>query len=475
MCRLFAILLFAVAAHAQTVDGTLTDSVTHAPIRDVIVTLLGQGRYNATADDAGVFHFPEVHPGKYYLNIVKAGYVLPPARSRFDVDADTRLSIEMDPLGRVDGRVRYPNGRPAPLATVALTGEGHNYRGDADLGGNFLIEDVAPGSYILRATGAAWEPKAEGEIWAPTYFPSTIDRDEAEPIPVSTALTVTREVRLRSVPARRVRGVVRDETGELAAGVSVRMENQTLVTAADGEFEFVTHDGEWRLTATRKDTDVERRGVGTVFVSHHDVQNVDIRLALPFSVPLLIEGDKDDPAPGRPPMPQMVLLSPVDGVPQFAQAKPDGIRNVYPGRYTIGVTGGISRLLYVESVKLGDTEVYGRPFDLWDGSQPIRITLRKGGASIRGTVKKPDGATVVVVDADESLTINRIRMYPLAGPSFDVGPFRPCDYYVFAVDRPNPLGLTEVVMRALVPRAEKVHLESNGVSTLALKALPWPE
>ena len=143
MCRLFAILLFAVAAHAQTVDGTLTDSITRAPIPDVIVTLLGQGRYNATADDAGVFHFPEVHPGKYYLNIVKAGYVLPPARSRFDVDADTRLSIEMDPLGRVDGRVRYPNGRPAPLATVALTGEGHNYRGDADLGGNFLIEDVA--------------------------------------------------------------------------------------------------------------------------------------------------------------------------------------------------------------------------------------------------------------------------------------------------------------------------------------------
>ena len=69
-------------------------------------------------------------------------------------------------------------------------------------------------------------------------------------------------------------------------------------------------------------------------------------------------------------MPQTVLLSPVDGVPQFAQANPDGIPNVYPGLYIIQVMRGFPRS-YVESIKLGDTEVYDRPFDLWDGSQPI--------------------------------------------------------------------------------------------------------
>ena len=475
MWRLSPIFLVAVSAHAQTVDGTLTDSITHAPIPDVIVTLLGPVRYSATTDDAGVFHFPEVHPGKYFLNIVKAGYDLPATRSRsFRVDSDTRLSIEMDPLGRVDGRVRYPNGRPAPRATVALTGEGHNYRGDADLGGNFLIEDVAPGSYVLRATGATWEPKAEGEIWAPTYFPSTIDRAAAEPIPVSTGLTVTREVRLRSVPARRVRGVVRDERGELAAGVSVRLEDQTVVTAADGKFEFVTHDGEWRLTATRRDADVERLGLVTAVVSRHDLENVEIRLALPFSVRLLIEGDNDAPAPGQHAMPPMVLLSRVDDMPLLVHTMGNSIPNIYPGRYTIQVAGDVSRSSYVESIKLGDMEVYGRRFDLWEGSQPIRITLQNGGASIRGTVDKADAATVVVVDADESVTTNRTRMYPLAGPQFDIGALRPGDYYVFAVDRPTPLGLTDVIMRVLLPQAEKVHLDKNGVSTLTLKPLPWP-
>lgn len=184
MWRLCAILLVAVTAHSQTVDGTLTDSITHVPIPDVIVTLLGPARYNATTDEAGVFHFPEVRQGKYFLNIVKSGYVLPASQSgSFRVDKDTRLSVEMDPLGRVEGRIRYPDGRPAPRAAVALTGEGHNYTGDADPGGHFLLEDVVPGSYILRATGAAWDPKAEGEIWAPTYFPSTIDRDSARTDP----------------------------------------------------------------------------------------------------------------------------------------------------------------------------------------------------------------------------------------------------------------------------------------------------
>jgi hypothetical protein len=32
--------------HAQSVDGTLTDSVSHVPIPGVIVTLLGPARHN---------------------------------------------------------------------------------------------------------------------------------------------------------------------------------------------------------------------------------------------------------------------------------------------------------------------------------------------------------------------------------------------------------------------------------------------
>jgi hypothetical protein len=112
MRRLSSIFLAALAVHAQAVDGTLIASITKTPIPDVVVTLLGQTRYDALTDEFGVYHFPKVVPDEYFLNIVKAGYVLPTSRSGpFHVDTDTRLSVEMDPLGRVEGRVRYPDGR----------------------------------------------------------------------------------------------------------------------------------------------------------------------------------------------------------------------------------------------------------------------------------------------------------------------------------------------------------------------------
>jgi hypothetical protein len=53
MCRLATLLLTAYAALAQTVHGLLVDSVTRAPLPDVIVTLIGTARYNGTTDEGG--------------------------------------------------------------------------------------------------------------------------------------------------------------------------------------------------------------------------------------------------------------------------------------------------------------------------------------------------------------------------------------------------------------------------------------
>src|SRR5262245_50120302 len=112
---LAGLLLAAITAHAQLVEGTLTDSVSHVPMPGVIVTLLGPDRYDVMTDDAGTFHVGPVLRGKYALNIVKGGYILPPAaQASFQVDSDKRLSVELDPLCLVEGRVRYPDGRPAP-------------------------------------------------------------------------------------------------------------------------------------------------------------------------------------------------------------------------------------------------------------------------------------------------------------------------------------------------------------------------
>jgi hypothetical protein len=203
------------------------------------------------------------------------------------------------------------------------------------------------------------------------------------------------------------------------------------------------------------------------------VENVDIRLTLPFSAPLIIEGDKDTPAPGRSPMARMLMVALVGSMPQFVQAKAGAIPNVYPGRYTIQVMN-VSPKSYVESIKLGEMEVSDRPFDLWDGSQPIRITMRQGAASIHGNVENAWSGTVVVVDAGETVSAKHSNAYSFSNSRFDVGALRPGDYYVLAVNRPAPLGLTESILKTLLQRAEKVHLDKGGVTVVSLKTIPWP-
>jgi hypothetical protein len=484
MARIAFLLLLAGGLSAQTVDGTLTDSMSHAPIPDVIVTLLGPARYNGTTDEAGVFHIGLVKPGKYTLNIVKAGYVLPPARrDPFQVDSDTRLSVEMDPLGTIRGKVRYPDGRPAPRAELSATMRPSNrtFTATADIGGSFLVEDLQPGSYVLRAIAAPGDPKAEGEIWAPTWFPSTTDPNAAEPIAVQTGVTAAHDIRLRSVPARRLRGVVRDETGRPAPGVTVSVtsgDEQTVVTGEDGAFDLLVRDGEWRLSAIRKDGEVERKAAMTVTVSRHDVENADLRLAVPFSIPVILDGDP--PPKGMPGM-VLVYLMPVEGpfLPRptmLDQQKSTTMPNVYPGRYLIHAAGRMAGA-YVESIKLGDVETFGRPVAIWDGSLPIRIAFRRGGPVLRGTIEKGAGAAVLVINQDETLVSDNVANVVVTPDGrFEITDLRPGDYYVLAFDHSEPLVMANPAFwRPLLTGAERVQLKKGEASAVTLKLTPWPK
>ena len=340
MYRLAALLLTAYAALAQTVDGVLVDSVTRAPLPAVIVTLSGPARYNATTDEVGAFHIGPVQPGKYVLSIVKANYRLSPSTRSLQIDTDRRLTVEMDPLARIVGRLLYAGGRPAARAQLLLTRQegGQAHGATTDAAGHFEIEDLLPGSYILSGTAAADVHAPAGEIWVTTWFPETLDRVAAEPIPVGVGGVATREFRLRSGPVRHIRGVVRDEEGQRCEGVAVGIlgSEQTVETAADGFFDLTSHGGTWPISASRTNGGVEYRGWATVFVSHYDVEDVDIRLSRPFSVPVITEVEGSPDADPALPFPAITLVSadkPGAGMPSGMGKQP--IEKVYPGRYSV--------------------------------------------------------------------------------------------------------------------------------------------
>ena len=482
MFRLAAFLLTASAAFAQTIDGVLVDSVTRAPLRDVIVTLLGPTRYNDTTDEIGAFHIGPVQPGKYVLNIVKAGYRLPSASSgTMQIDSDLRLTVALEPLAGLDGRLSYADGSPAAHAQLLLTRQplGQPHSATTDASGHFEFQDLDLGSYILCGVAAPGVRASEGDLWAPTWFANTLDRTAAEPITVVRGAVVTREFRLRSVPLRHIRGRVRDETGQLAAGVTITVlpSEQKVQTAADGSFDLVAYDGTWQISASRQDADAERRGGASVFVARHDIEDVEIRLCLPFSVQVIVESEgPPDPKPTLS-MRGVSLFSPdapASGVLFAMGGKP--IEKVYPGGYYVQALPG-GQGLYLDSVKYGDVDVGERRVEIWDGATPIRVSYRRGAPTVRGLVESgAAGARVLFIPQEEPIRPSRIQS-ATAGTrgNFEQSSLPPGDYYVLAFDAADPQRITDTAaLKTLLPRAEKVQLGKGATVTLNLKLTPWP-
>jgi len=102
--RLLGLMLACSAAlAAQTVEGTVVNSVTKAGVADVDVRLLGKGDNNyATLTDAqGYFRFDNVADGSYSLDCGKEGFEAYRTKSPVAVDtgADAvKLQVQFRPL-----------------------------------------------------------------------------------------------------------------------------------------------------------------------------------------------------------------------------------------------------------------------------------------------------------------------------------------------------------------------------------------
>ena len=167
--------------------------------------------------EGGAFTFDSVAPGAYeaYVgrslgsNFVRAGIVVVPAAPRFEP------VIELGP-GSIAGRVRAAEGgRPEPRAWLVLMreeGSGWAFHGrvQADGGGAYRWEGLAPGRYRAVAYGAGGLAPASGEVLL-SAAASAAELDLALERGASLALTV-RDARGRPVEEASVR--FEDASGE---------------------------------------------------------------------------------------------------------------------------------------------------------------------------------------------------------------------------------------------------------------------
>jgi hypothetical protein len=216
----------ALAQSAAVVEGTVTDSVTHAGVAGVSVTLwTNKQSYKATTDSSGAFAIAGVNPGDYNYRFEKDGYEIRELptfgqpRLRVGANGTFRADTEIAALATLRGRVLDPEGKPAAKVRVELA---PGPTADTDEEGRFEFQEVRSGDYTLRAEPSAKTSDAVRAV--PTYYPSTISLGEAEHIRVRAGADLAGyEIRLRTSPVYQVRGVVFDEHGKPMVGAIGRL------------------------------------------------------------------------------------------------------------------------------------------------------------------------------------------------------------------------------------------------------------
>jgi hypothetical protein len=167
-----ALLAFPIAATAQITraGGLVVDSVSGQPIEGALVSLSGNGYGQSVAShEDGSFRFSKVTPGTYTLTARRLGY----ARLEMQIpieDNGVRIRISLVRITTLDTVITRPGTgiggqvgtlnslRPIRDAEITVVGQGGRSRTDST--GRFFVPLRSPGTYVVRARTAGYEPVA---------------------------------------------------------------------------------------------------------------------------------------------------------------------------------------------------------------------------------------------------------------------------------------------------------------------------
>lgn len=525
-----ALFLFATLAHSQnaTVEGNVSNSVTHAGIAGATVTLSTRGResYHATSDASGIFRIAGVQPGEYrvryqkpgFEELYRPGFGQPPLR--VGTAGSVRADAELAPFVILRGRVLNPDGKPAADVAVRL---GWHDPTQTDADGRFELDELRPGTYWLLASPLSDKPRpanSEQTQLIPTYYLSTPNLAEAERIQIRPGVDLPGyEIHLRTSRVYRVRGVVLDETGKPAPKVNVKLispaedrllagrssfrwpggfvqhflnlrgiQSQEAETLShdDGTFEFPSvRPGYWTLEAER---DPEHDASSNIFVvssggvpapvADHDLENAELRFAPNFTVEITADWG-GQPPPGAYRVPNVALIPSTPRRVESLGIKPldQGLRfdHLLPGRYRIVPLPGVPPGFYPAAIMLAGRDVLGQEAELTPNTPPIRVICKPNPGAIRGTVEQGEGATVLLWPQGASIP-DLVRAVD-AGPrgAFEIPNVPPGDYSVVAFDRVSDQGGSESSVLGAVAAGVRVKVSESNAETVQLPVTRWPD
>jgi hypothetical protein len=517
VCLLF---LWAAGAAAQSVEGSVVDSLTGNGIPGVKVDLVAvstsvenddpgppgaqPAAYSATTDDQGRFRLEAVKAGTYTPRFRAANHIdeamaprrnAPPPRRIQVPERGSAVKLEgrMIPLGGLSGRV--VDGRGQPVLNARVDFETGNLMGSQDTGKDGKFSEMQlPGdlSILSVAPPPGWNPPdpepdtGQARAWVRTYYPGVVDKAAAQKIVGRPGVWQTDiELKLAAVPTRSLRGVVLNPDGTPAPKVPVVAGEDFFTpmvraqSLADGTFEFpAIAEGLWRVSSDVERGDTKLRAVEWVQVTGHELEGLKLRLAAQVTVRgrVIMETVQGQPTP-KPPMLRLRAF----GHGRMAEAAPPGYPDAggtfamsyfYPGIYRFDGLNPPVPGYYLDEVRLGESLLAAPDVEIVSGALPLTLTYRTNGGTVRGSVESCAGGEVMLVPRNPALRWPQsVLTAPCdAADRYQIASLRPGDYYAlaFPADHSARIRLLEFE-ESIAGQAVRVEVRAGETTSLDLR------
>ena len=503
-----------------TVEGSVTNALSHAPIRQAIVSINStQGyTYVGQTDDGGKFHIPNVSPGSYFVGEARAQSFRyrPPGRvssgqiTVAEAQDVTGVKVEMEPLGVITGKVVDDDGEPVRDAQVMalasdysrgtrmLNAQGYSQTDDR---GEFRLFDLIPGRYLVRAslhpdfspvaTMANVHRNTPEMGYAATYYPQGTDSTQAVASEVAPGAEVTGvDIRLHSVPVYHIRGKLNQGSDSGPSGgvtaapcgsatPSVNVDQLRSMVNQSGAFDIpgVT-PGTWCVTLQRGGPNARAYGTATASITDHSVEGVIVDVAAMTAVPgvVIVDGQSTQ----QPNFNITLQRSGAFAQNGNAQVKDlaFSIANVVPETYQVMVRG-LPQGWYLKSMQYGSQDISEGTVTLHNDGTTLTLVVGTDGGQLSGTVQTDSGdpainARVIVAPTDRFANRRDLLKFTGVDPTghFQSNGLAPGEYKVYACEDPDfSLWYAVELRNELSSHATTITINAGSSSTAQLKTI----
>ncbi len=442
----FLLVLLTVGAAAQerngSIIGVVSDSVSHQPLRKVMVTLaLGTQLLEPqfiTGDD-GAFAFHDLKPGQYHLAAERRDYPMWKAITVSPSEDPDPVTIELVPGATVAGRILDEDGDPLrgcwaqarPVEHPEQIASGQGARSVSEPS-EYRLFGLLPGKYIVSAQCVvpAFQPRpfSAGPDPPPSlayplqFYPAAPDAASAQPVELAAGSETTGiDFRMHPAHVTQVRAVIapssanwhgRDLFGGLVrSGDSSGNQLGRMTPDSSGALEFAqVFPGSYVLLAATLGAGNRIGGSQRI-----EVRDKPVSTALELKQAIDIHGTvelENTPNSAKVHLTQ-IRIQLVSDYSQFipvveAAVNQDGnftLNSLAPVPWRVDVYGAG---VFIKSVWLGAKATKGRTLDLSSGApDALKIVLSANTATIHGTASP--GITVAYRNVDDPFLSGRSR------------------------------------------------------------------